>query len=298
MLSGVGPRDHLSHFGINTLVDLPVGFNLKDHVYVQLDYEVLNSSLVTSGIEWNLENMYRNFINNAGPLSQLPFVFMYLNSQYNNQTDWPDIQIDFNMAPLEDTMDQIVAEYPPETRDAWRKYYQGHVGDKNRLGVLCFHYRPHSIGRLYLNSTNHHQHPILDTRYLTDPYDINAMVEVISRALEMTHMYPFNQYIKLYRQPIPGCQLCPNTPIWKCRSYMECYARAVTHTVGHQVGTCKMGNSSDTVVDPRMRVRGVNSLRVIDGSIYPEITNGNTNAPVMMFAEYGVDMLRQDNNIS
>ncbi|XP_027193791.2 putative GMC-type oxidoreductase Mb1310 [Dermatophagoides pteronyssinus] len=297
MLSGVGPYEHLSEFGIETLVNLSVGYNLKDHILVQLDYEIFNESLITSGIDWTLENMYNNFVNSAGPLSQFPIAYMYFNSHMNNETDWPDIQIDFTVSPLVNDLEQIVARYSPVYRDQWRDYYRPHVGQRNRLGILCFLYRPRSIGRLYLNSSDPHDYPLIDTRYLTEQYDVDAMIEVISTALELASMPPFDQYVRLYRQPIPGCQLCSSGPIWKCRSYLECYARTITSTVGHQVGTCKMGNTTDSVVDPRLRVRNVNRLRVIDGSIFPHITNGNTNAPIMMFAEYGSDMIRQDNGI-
>lgn len=222
---------------------------------------------------------------------------MYLNSKYNNESDWPDLQMDFSIDPVTDNLDELVAGYTASQQSGWREYYRDHVGQRNRMGILCFHYRPHSVGRLYLSSANPKEAPLLDTRYLTDPYDISAFRDLLSRALKMAHMPPFNRLLRLYKQPIPGCQLCQDGPIWECISYLECYARALTATVGHQVGTCKMGSGPDTVVDPRMRVRGVNRLRVIDGSIYPDITNGNTNAPCMMFGEYGVAMIRQDNNI-
>lgn len=317
ILSGIGPREHLSQLGINTQVDLPVGFNLKDHTYVLYDFEVLDPSLITSGVDWTLENMYRYFVNQAGPLSQFPLTYMYLNTPYNNETDWPDIQIDFSVNPVGNDLEQLVSGYTASQRPLWRKYFRDHLGQRNRMGILCFHYRPHSVGRLTLSSTDPHAPPLLDMRYLTDPYDTAAMVEVTRRALQMAHKAPFNRLLRLYRQPIPGCSLCPSGPIWECDSYLECYVRAVTSTVGHQVGTCKMGNGTDSVVDPRMRVRGVNRLRVIDGSIYPTITNGNTNvsygeasfttthafvftleqAPAMMFGEYGASMIRQDNGL-
>ena len=292
ILSGIGPRDHLNQLGIQTQVDLPVGYNLKDHVYVQYDFEVLDMNLITSGIDWTLENMYRYFVNSAGPLSQFPLVFMYLNTPYNNETDWPDIQIDFNVDPVGNDLESLVAGYRPEEREDWRNYYRDHVGQRNRMGILCFHYRPHSEGRLTLNSTDPHDAPLLNTRYLTDPYDIASMVEVTRRALQMAHQPPFTRLLRLYQQPIPGCTLCSSGPIWQCDSYLECYARAVTSTVGHQVGTCKMGNGTDSVVDPRMRVRRVNRLRVVDGSIYPTITNGNTNvsSDVKTFLKFSMNL--------
>ncbi len=149
---------------------------------------------------------------------------------------------------------------------------------------------------MYLNSTDPHVYPLLDTQYLTNSYDIRALIDVIRKAIILANSGNFTRYVKMWRQPIPGCSLCSDVPIWNCMSYLECYARTVTNTVGHQVGTCKMSNSTDSVVDERLRVRGVQGLRVVDASIFPDITNGNTNAPTIMIAEYGVQMIINDNN--
>jgi len=294
MLSGIGPRTHLQQFNITTLVDLPVGYNLKDHVYVQLDYEVLNSSLVTSGDQLTVENLYQYYVNSSGPLSQYVLTYQYMNSPYNDNPDWPDLQIDLNMAPVGNNLSALVANYQVNINQ-WEDYYRPHLGDNNRLGILAFHYRPRSVGRLLLNSSAPHVYPLLDTQYLTNPYDIQAFTDAIRKAIILSLSGDFPKYARMWRQPIPGCSLCPNQAIWDCMSYIECYARTLTNTVGHQVGTCKMGNSSDSVVDPRLRVRGIQGLRIVDASIFPDITNGNTNAPTIMIAEYGSQMIIDDN---
>ena len=294
MLSGIGPQDHLNDLGIQTLVNLSVGYNLKDHVHVQLDYEVLNESLITSDNQLTTENLYQYYTNWSGPLAQFPLTFQYLNSPYNTQPDWPDIQVDLNVAPVGNNLSQLVANKEVRISE-WEDYYRPHLGQNNRLVLLCFHYRPRSIGRLYLQSTNPHVYPLLDTNYLTDPYDIAALMDAVRKALMLAMSGEFSHYVKLWQQPIPGCTLCNDRAIWQCDSYLECYARTITNTVGHQVGTCKMGNGTDSVVDERLRVRNVTSLRVVDASVYPEITNGNTNAPTIMIAEYGSQMIRDDN---
>lgn len=297
MLSGIGPQQHLAELGLPTLVNLPVGYSLQDHVFVQLDYEILDPSLITSGTDLTITNMYRYFVDQAAPLANFPLVYMYLNSPYNNETDWPDIQIDFNVDPVGDDLEELVSAYRVEDQPAWREYYRSHLGQSNRLGLLCFQYRTRSRGRVYLNSSDPHDYPLIDTRYLTDPADIGQLTSAVRFALRLTHMSPFDRMIRLWRQPIPGCQLCPSGPIWECDSYIECYARAITMTVGHQVGTAKMGSGPDSVVDTELLVRGTNNLRVVDGSIYPQITNGNTNAPIIMFAERATDFVRQRYNI-
>ncbi len=140
MLSGIGPRTHLQEFNITTLVDLPVGYNLRDHVYVQLDYEVLNSSYVTSGNQLLVEDLYQYYVNSAGPLSQYALIYQYMNSKYNDNPDWPDIQIDLNMAAVSNNLTALVANYEVNIKE-WEDYYRPHLGDNNRLGVLAFHYR-------------------------------------------------------------------------------------------------------------------------------------------------------------
>lgn len=92
--------------------------------------------------------------------------------------------------------------------------------------------------------------------------------------------------------PIPGCP----TVDFQSDAYWKCVARHYTQTIYHPVGTCKMGPQTDylAVVDPQLRVYGINNLRVIDASIMPTITTGNTNAPTIMIAEKGADMIKYD----
>ncbi|XP_054154597.1 uncharacterized GMC-type oxidoreductase Mb1310-like [Oppia nitens] len=307
MLSGIGPRQHLQELNIPVLVDLPVGYNLKDHVYVQLDYQVLNKSLVNSRNDLTVENMYDYYVGAGGPLAQYPLVYQYLNSPMNNETDWPDLQIDLNVAPVGNNLTALVANKAVH-RQQWEDYYRPHLGDNTRLGILCFHYRPHSVGRLRLATADPHDQPLLDTNYLDyrgDGYDIRALVAAIRQAMIWANTGQFSQYVRPWQHPIPGCQLCTDAvqAIHLCDQYLECYARSLTMTVGHQVGTCKMGGgggtgSTDSVVDERLRVRGVRGLRVVDASIYPDITNGNTNAPTAMIGEYGSQLIRDDHQKS
>lgn len=100
------------------------------------------------------------------------------------------------------------------------------------------------------------------------------------------------QALKATLIPVPGCDTIDVTTI----AYYECLARIYTQTIWHPVGTCKMGPRSDTmaVVDAELRVHGVRGLRVIDASIMPFITSGNTNAPTTMIAEKGAELIKRD----
>ncbi|KAL3256414.1 hypothetical protein MRX96_017143 [Rhipicephalus microplus] len=96
---------------------------------------------------------------------------------------------------------------------------------------------------------------------------------------------------RVWEKPLPGCELYP----FLTDEYLACVARSYTSTLYHPVGTCRMGavNDSRTVVDPKLRVKGIDHLRVVDASIMPSVVSGNTNAPVIMIAEKAADIIQE-----
>jgi len=127
--------------------------------------------------------------------------------------------------------------------------------------------------------------------YLTHPDDVRVLREGIKATLAITETEAFKRFgTRFYRKPVPGCKhLTMFTD-----EYWECYQAQYTLTIYHISGTCKMGPSTDpaAVVDPTLRVYGIQGLRVIDASIMPRITSGNINAPTIMIAEKGADMVK------
>ena len=175
--------------------------------------------------------------------------------------------------------------------------------------------RPVSRGTVRLNATNPMGPPLVDPRYLSEAQDFDAILDAVRITVYITVRQPLNGVTVF--PPIPGCSLCDNNYI--CDEYLSCHIRQLARSYYNFVGTCRsvtpsllfksfqlisaihfiqsMGNSTDdrSVVDTRLRVRGVSNLRVVDASVIPEIPNGHTNAATIMIAERGAQFIIEDN---
>ncbi|MBB4933015.1 choline dehydrogenase [Lipingzhangella halophila] len=142
--------------------------------------------------------------------------------------------------------------------------------------------RPLSRGRLWLRSAEPDDVPALDPRYLSEPRDREAMAQAVRMCREIGTEPALNDWRAAEVAPGPGV-----TSDTELRDYI--HAQLLTYH--HQVGTCRMGLDETAVVDPELRVRGVDRLRVVDASVMPAIPSGNTNAPTMMIAERGAELV-------
>ena len=141
---------------------------------------------------------------------------------------------------------------------------------------------PKARGHLRLRSSDPTAKPVLVGNHLTDPDDAAAMLAGIKLSRELAATEPLASATG--REIYPG-------PAVDDDEALERDMRARCELLYHPVGTCRMGTDDDAVVDPELRVRGVEGLRVIDASVMPTITRGNTNAPTMMIAEKGADLV-------
>ncbi|MGP3920852.1 GMC family oxidoreductase [Nonomuraea sp. 10N515B] len=142
--------------------------------------------------------------------------------------------------------------------------------------------RPHSRGRLWLRSTDPTTPPAMDPQVFSDPHDLEVMADSVELVREIGRQPALDEWRK--DEWAPGSDVTD-------RDAVRDYVRTHVQTYHHQVGTCRMGVDRNAVVDPRLRVHGVDGLRVVDASIMPDVPSGNTNAPTIMIAERAADLL-------
>jgi choline dehydrogenase len=265
LLSGIGPADELRKVGVALLHDLPgVGKNLQDH----LDVNVINECtqpITYDGLTTPLKQIklgLQFLIFKDGPAtSNVAEAGGFVKS--DPKVASPDIQFHF---------------IPAYVIDHGRIKPQGHG---ITLHVCCL--RPESRGELRLASANPADAPAIDPNYLQTQNDLKVLVEGIKRGREIMASRAFKPYKGAERYPGPAKQ---------SDAELAEFIREAAETEYHPVGTCKMGADAMAVVDPELKVRGIDGLRVIDASIMPTLVSGNTNAPSIMIGEKGAAMIR------
>ena len=268
MLSGIGDRDELQAQGIETVHHLPgVGKNLQDHAAI--GSMVKTKSKTPWGFSWGKMPSFawdtiRYLFARTGLFSsQLIESGGFIRTEPG--LDRPDIQLVFipgHRAP------------PPKMIEVGHGYAC--------LAVLL---RPKSRGSVNLASTDPLAPPVIDPRFYSEEEDMDVIVKGLKECRRITHADVFKKYDPTEYAPGTGD---------KTDEELAEYTRNFGGTIFHPVGTCKMGQDEMAVVDERLRVRGVEGLRVVDASIMPTIVGGNTNAPSIMIGEKASDMIKED----
>ncbi|MBK9362607.1 MAG: choline dehydrogenase [Rubrivivax sp.] len=269
-LSGVGAGAELQALGLPVVHDLPaVGRHLHDHLDTII---VVNAPRMTESFGLSLGGVARMvggiFEWRSRRSGMMTTNFAEAGGFIRSQPDEPapDLQLHFVIGKLV---------------DHGRKTVFGH-GISCHLCVL----RPKSRGRVSLSGPDPLAAPLIDPAFLSDPDDIQRMVR------------GFRLMRTVLRQPALaalGGQEMPASAAAQTDAQIEQFIRSHGDTIYHPVGTCRMGpGDADNVVDERLRVHGLQGLRVVDASIMPRIVSGNTNAPVIMIAEKAADLVRAD----
>ncbi len=153
---------------------------------------------------------------------------------------------------------------------------------ESRLLITAIVLRPHSRGRITLRSDDPFDPPVIDPQYLSDARDLETLVSGVTRAREIMRASALDPY--------RGDEFSPGDVV-RTDDGMAAYVREHASTIYHPVGTCKMGHDSLAVVDDRLRVHGLEGLRIVDASIMPRVTSGNTNAPTIAIAERAAELI-------
>ena len=272
-LSGVGPGGLLREHGITVAHELHgVGENLQDHLQLRMAFKVQGVSTLN---EWSnslfgkaqMAIQYALF--RTGPLTMAP---SQLGAFAKSDPGQPSANIEYHIQPL--SLDKFGD--PPHPFPAF-------------TASVC-NLRPESRGYVHINSADPHRYPLIQPNYLSTESDRSVAIN----SMKLTRKISAAPALAKYRPAefLPGADAQSDAALAHAASN-------IGTTIFHPVGTCKMGPTSDAsaVVDARLRVHGIGRLRVVDASIMPSITSGNTNSPTIMIAEQGSRFILEDRRL-
>ena len=267
-LSGIGNPEHLSSVDIECLHQLDgVGQNLQDHLDIIVQRYCIDPKLSMSrfsSLPQMIMVMLRYMVLGNGPAIESPVAAGgFIKSRQDLEI--PDLQLHFLPA--------MIANHG-RTR----------MPDPG-LSIHVCQLRPESRGEVLLGSNNPLDEPVIKANYLSEPADLAALVAGVKVARKIFETKHF--------RPLLGEEYEASRDA-QTDDEIEAFIRQHAETIYHPVGTCKMGHDDMAVVDARLRVRGTESLRVVDASVMPTLIGGNTNAPTIMIAEKASDMILAD----
>lgn len=286
MLSGIGPKKHLQELKIQVEVDLPVGENLQDHLQLHMLSGLKEDVAITQEKVHSVKTKLEYKLFGTGILSYagLDATAFFCTYETDNKDCAADIQYMMYSAPLSGN--------PMNAAGVFAEEYlftasPGQLGFSTVISLLD----PKSTGSIKLRSTDPFDYPLIDPRYLFDDRD----VETYLRGIRLWEKFISTPSMKKIGASTDKMKLsfCLQFEEFQSDEYWRCVVHHLAYTVYHPAGTCKMGSKDDTsaVVDPKLRVKGIDGLRVVDASIMPNVISGNTNAPIIMIAEKAADMI-------
>lgn len=265
-LSGVGQPELLQEHGIPVVHGLPgVGENLHDHYMSRMTFKVRGKRTLNERIQGlNLAaEVWKYFYGRTGALS-VPAGVAYGFVRTRPELETPDVQYHIAHASFRNPKERVPDDFPGLT-----------------IGPCQL--RPESRGSIHIRSADPFAAPRIQPNFLHDEIDQRTLVAGMRVARQLTQAHPLAEFIE--EEITPGADLNTDDELLH-------YAATTGATVYHPVSTCRMGQDPNAVVDEQLRVHGLAGLRVVDASIMPRVSSGNTNAPTIMIAEKAADMVK------
>jgi choline dehydrogenase-like flavoprotein len=267
-LSGLGPAGLLKSLGIDVVADMPgVGADLQDHLQVRMQYRCTESITMNDVI-----NSWRHRVGAGLRYALFRKGLLTIGAGYaggffrtSAEVMTPDVQVHFII-------------FSADTAGATLHPFPGFIASVCQL-------RPQSRGFVRIKSADPREPPAIQPRYLSRPHDCDTVIAGMKLLRRIMSQPPMRRYIAEERAPDSRCTSDAD---------LLAFARETGTTVFHPTSTCRMGSDAAAVVDERLRVHGIDRLRVVDGSIMPTVISGNTNAAIVMIGEKGADMILQD----
>ncbi|WP_371356555.1 GMC family oxidoreductase [Pseudomonas chlororaphis] len=263
--SGVGPAALLQRLGIGVAHELPgVGGNLQDHLQLRLIYKLENARTLNqiAGSLWGKMGMgLRYLYDRSGPLSMAP---SQLGAFARSGPEQTSANLEYHVQPLSlERFGEPLHAFPAFTAS------------------VC-DLRPQSRGRVEIRSADPQAAPLIQPNYLSHPEDLRVAAD----AIRLTRRIVAAPALQAFKptEYLPGAEL-------RSEEQLHEAAARIGTTIFHPVGTCRMGQGTDAVVDAELRVHGIPGLRIADASIMPYITSGNTCSPTLMIAEKAAELI-------
>jgi len=267
-LSGIGKPDILKAHGIAVQHALPaVGENFRDHINARIAWRVKDKHVSYNHMARGLGSVGQavRYMTTRGGFFSLPSAPLLAFLKTRPELATPDVQMHIVPYSIKDPRTRKLQDFPS-------------------MAVACYQLRPESLGSIHIRSADPDTQPAIRFNFLADRIDQRAMVDGFRMMRRIVEAKPMDE--------LRGEEFSPGSGVKSDAQILD-WIRANSQTAYHPIGTCRMGPAGpSTVVDERLKVHGLESLRIADASIFPTMPSGNTNAPCIMVGEKAADLIR------